>query len=671
MLISLVGLVLAIQAAKTVDLDVTGLRADYAVAALGKAAGVELRARAALQDSTVVLRLHGVTLEDAKARLAKALGATWLKDGEVDVLDRPGLTPQQKAQMRGRFRTAAVQTFLTKYPLVPSIDTPSIKELLRQARDATAGAEAMNRATETIEKNAPEYRMKVLACKAVGAEAIGQVPPGGREVFSINPTSKQRLLPAIVGRYVDDWIKEENVYADALKDDDRFRWRTYRISEGVTPKAADLRALYLIVESGINTITIWINCYTADGTSPFSAESSLSISVQNPEEHPGKAAKFAAEGQFKPSERAKFATNLARGWVLDQNYDRNVLLNSIPDFADEQRADTFLAPVAEALDTWAKAKDMNMVAVLPEYQIGEPSQTNGNWKAADCLSTWASAGRAKIENADGWITITPTDPLGERAIRRPRKPFFALIQQALKNYKLTLDDLAEAATQLDDGEFFDTCGTVDRMLGISSYTTNGLRDARALRLYGLLGKADRAKVLAGQQVVIPLGGSIYNELDRIVYHTRFRVTPPDYQHVAFGKEDSLDWISGSSWAGGQKSEPTSDYGGGLPGATKLTFQLIPITAVASKSSDPNGWPEPNYMFLNDFLRQNSGPQTASLDKNNLAAVVQMTRLGVKVDFGDGGWGSVNMVWPDDMRPPQYGTPSAIIAANPPAKGGGG
>lgn len=680
MLLSFVGSIVLAQAAKTVDLEIKGMRADYAVVALGKAAGVDLKARAALKDTTVALRLHGVALEEAKTRLAKALNATWVKDGATEYLDRPELTPQKRAEVRGRFAATSIRTFLRDFPLLQSIDAQTLKELdaalsgPRPRGDDEKGLKRFYELQQQFQMNNPEQRMMVALAKAVGPERIGQIPPGERVVYSLRPTNKQLPLPASMASIATDWMREEKVYLDYITSRpetpggiDNYNMYKYRYRDNKVPAASEMSDLWFTVESKRDSVTMWVSAFKTDGEGPFQSSTSMNIGYDRVVDDKEPDKPVEVDAKYKPSPRADFGHRVSQNWTTIK-LDRNKLLRDLPSFADESQGDALLAFEAEAFDGWAAAKGLNMVAVLPERPAGGYSSGDEGVDVSSVVTDVMSHHRARAEEKDGWLTVVPTDPLAERAVRAARQEFFFLIDRGLRNGKLTLDDMADVASRLDDGEYQRTFNNAARVLGRPAQSGGEMMDIRALRMYGLLDANNRKRVMAGEKVEINpfLSGGFARESERIVYRTIFRVTPPDYSYIEFGKEDDLGWMTGQTWAGGRKSEATFALGNGLPQATRVVFQLSPLVAVQTRRAEESDWDWQDVRLLDSFIRERVTMRSvaAQYEKENIAAIVPMTRLGVKFDFGDKSWGMVNMIWPDDYRLPSFGSPSSIIAAYP-------
>ncbi|MBS1708229.1 MAG: hypothetical protein JSS65_05845 [Armatimonadetes bacterium] len=670
---------IVVQTAKTVDLEIPSLRADYAVAALGKAAGLKMEGRPGLQDSTVALSLQGATVDEVMQRLAKGLGANWSRDGETLVLDRPALTAQARTQARGKFASAALKKFLDPYPLWPRLDAQMLKDLqaeMIKARAPGAPHDLQMRAAKLADefrKNDPEQRMLVRLAKSIGPSVIGSVPAGERKLFSLRPTAKQVPIPSSVADFANAWINEERLLFDYTKsipeDQDGYTYSTYRYrySDNKVPDTSEMSELWFIVENSRSTSTMWVDAFKADGSSPFSSHSSLTVGLNGENDMARQAKPIEVEGRFAPSARARFGHLVAQYWNVKAT-DRNVMKRDLPGFADETQGDTMLAFEGETLVAWAKAQKENLVAVLPERMAGGNALQRDDVDISSVVTDWSRGDRAKVEHKSGWMTVVPADPVGERSVRFPRREFFYLLDKGLQSGKLGLDDLADVATRLDDSDFAEVYNAVGKLLGIPTQNGSELTDVRALRLYGFLDKPERARVKAGEavEVVSSRSGPLLKEVDRVVFQTRFRVVPSDYPGITFGKEDDLGWMTGNTWAGGPRSEASHVFGSGLPVGTRLVFQKSSLTAVRSKMAEDRGWTDDRIQLVDNYLRERAmqRQQLAQYDKERVAAVVNLERLAVKVDFGDKSWGQVNMIWPDDLRPASFVTPSSVLAQFP-------
>jgi hypothetical protein len=242
----------------------------------------------------------------------------------------------------------------------------------------------------------------------------------------------------------------------------------------------------------------------------------------------------------------------------------------------------------------AKAKDLDVVANLSDsdmdmFSMGMEERGVTVGQAYNAIK---NEGNSSVTEADGWMTITPADPIVARERRQDRVALKAFITTVRQEGTASLDAIATFAVSSPKPDF--ESGLILYLFAFAPSTLQGLMgdtmDWDTLQLYASMLPTQKSSLRQGGRVPFgTLTTQARNILTRMSFSSRARIQPAaDLQ-----KATELPFFAGmigAMFGGSERSfteEPTEVMPNGLPpdGAVelKLTNEPIGTTEGASAS----------------------------------------------------------------------------------------
>ena len=505
--------------------------------ALSAQAGIELATSPQTAADVLVVVAKDVRLGDLLKRIAEAEAAEWKQEAAGYRLVRTEALAreQQRADVAERAKgyEAAVQRLLGAADTGPAFDDAAARRIAESARQAQ---DTIMRGEAGMRPSAKDPASRALARLLAGmpATTLASIPPNTRVVFANAPNRMQRLLGPNAGATLATFLKEQNVWAQALTSTPRETDPpgTRRIIYGgpdLSAKSIDrIGKALLIVHRYTDRPMLSVEFKVADSTGKIVARATETLSLAPPT--PAGGAPTSGGRALKLSDTAKeFATLMAGPEAAVQTSNRfmvrlrvggTAMAMSSPgsppapavgaDWTQRLSRPEANEPLdyvtGEVLRSVAADLDATLVASIPDGTLIETCRRmlKANLTAEQFLGFAQSNLALKVTRESGWIVIGAAFPSEVLYSRVDRLSLGQLLRTAVKNTYLRLDEMAAYALRQPDG--LPAASFDDRYLRLlapdagQDFDFNGADRRLMLRLYGTLNSAQRSTLSQGAGV---------------------------------------------------------------------------------------------------------------------------------------------------------------------------
>ncbi|HWA83424.1 MAG TPA: hypothetical protein VG820_08335, partial [Fimbriimonadaceae bacterium] len=455
---------------------------------------------------------------------------------------------------------------------------------------------------------------------AIGAGPLSNVQEGQRIVFSTSPNRMQSSLPSSVNAIIADYVVQHNKLAAAAKQDEPAKddqnpnmaafmelfGSRFKKPQPIT--AAPAKALVVASRRGMFMgFTLQLKLYDANGKTLASDSLPLSTDLPfDPQEIVNPKAAPASEGpeiELSPLAKELYTTGnsmsgiMSGGGGLSHAKLSDALMAQLKDPVEH---DPLSYVHSEALIAIANQRNEQLVADLPDSVTSFFSNlvAKGKLTAASFLKEIKGEDKTQVKEANGWLTVTPDNPIQSRKERLNRVALRTLIQAAQSQGYTSLDSLA-AYAQKNESPLESEASMMYIMLfapGAMQQGIMGLVNWDMLRLYGMMDVNQRQLLRQGRR--IPFG----------------QLTPEEQTELSkmlFGADTALSAESRQNGAPEKKRDPLTEmifnqierFGGG----NENDYRTEPTEIM------PNGLPTDGYVVLNYSTQPVAQPQTMSTD----------------------------------------------------------
>lgn len=579
-------------------------RASVLISELGKQTNVKMEAVGAAGNEVLIVNVKDVTLQDLMNRIASASSCEWqTANGVLRLVPNFSLQRNEEAAYRAK-RLASVRKVLKEM-------SDSLKPKPKPKVDPKATPKPGQTDEDMMDEAAvAEYgdpTSKALAKMALGldAVAIANLEPNERLVFSSSPTRMQRALPNNWQPVVAELIVEQNKLAESMKQaqtenpktDEEEKAMKWAEQMGFMNQFKPIERPPAKVLLCVSRQSLWggtavrLSLYDETGKAVYSGQTALAIpdgeamiDLSDFEmDIPGqpKKPKPQPPTDEKPIEFSQTTKEIEA--FLRPAMDET-MLNSQP---SEKLREILLHPdvydplsfaQSEGLQAIAQRKALNVVANLPDDAMGMfRASTKVASTASGYLKQLEDGKTTSVELKDGWCVVKPSEPFLARKNRTDRLALAALIQAADAKGVPALDDIASFALKNADPSNASVAMVYLALFApsVMNQGMGGLIDWNMIRLWGLLGDAQRQQLKSGGRIPFANFSPDQTALIRkMVYgaNAHLDVVRPDDKP----KEENafLDMISRFMPAGSKdyRDEPTEIMPDGLPYAGSLNLK---------------------------------------------------------------------------------------------------
>ncbi|MDR3690750.1 MAG: hypothetical protein P4L46_15340 [Fimbriimonas sp.] len=532
---------------------------------------VDLQATRSTENEVLVVSVKDVPLSELLERIAKVTSCEWKHDGSTFrlVVAKPVQRREETTDLVHRIQLirAAIQA---------------------RAKGPTAGADIERGKSTPPVPSVPESPEEAIVTKlllSVDPAVLADIAPGGRAVFSSNPTPTQHPFEAGVTGAIDDFIHVHNSSLANRKEDEEKQFSTLTAEQAAAirnlTKSQRMqigqvsKALLIATKLGLgvfNMTQLELRFYDAKGAVAYTASSMLSMpgddlmALVSAVQGKKPAATSAKQTPIEYSEDSQALMKATKG-LLTGNYS----LKLPPDFKKRLVAPDKFDPLSysasDEILSYAKAKGKPLVADIPDSASSGLAMYLPGEKTVESVEQDIAQGKTMVAVPDEKYTLLmPAQPAQERAERMDREALATILQKADSEGIPSLDDLAayaqHAADPMEGGlnqmylNLFVPGSTMQSMDGMSSWSM--------LRFYGRLSPAARASLIDGGK--LPIGNFDATEkgcLESMTYGAMHQLQVNDSQDKASSQPYWMKLIGGNTGSD-YRDEPTESVPSGLP-----------------------------------------------------------------------------------------------------------
>ncbi len=213
----MLALVLLVVAQAEIEVPATVAPLSRLLPELGQRANMRLVAGASVREDVVGIASPKRPVRELMDGIAEAVNATWTEKGGEWVLARTKDQESEDRKQEVEFRRKQIARTLSQGNLKEPF-TSLHAQSLAERRKAIYSGDQEFRQIQDLDRRSPVGRFGFRVLEAIGLEALADIPPNRTVVFSSRPTARQRrLLPNVASALFAEFVKEQQMYADAAK----------------------------------------------------------------------------------------------------------------------------------------------------------------------------------------------------------------------------------------------------------------------------------------------------------------------------------------------------------------------------------------------------------------------------------------------------------------------
>ncbi|MBV6459607.1 MAG: hypothetical protein HONBIEJF_02757 [Fimbriimonadaceae bacterium] len=562
------GRATAQDSSKAVTYRTPAVTLSKALEDLSAKTGMNLRPAANIADELILIRVKDAKASDVMKKVAEAIGAEWVMEGDVYRLARPSSLneAERRAELAEKIKKlqAAVDKHTADVRQTPNWTIEDAKKAQQSnkkrgdgefavaiAQDDGSGGPARTFSFGGPGEVSPASRAMARLVPLLNIADLASLEPGERIVYSTQPTRMQKSLPNKTFEIFQTLTKEQALW-DQLQESSRSSRSVPRPGGGPEPQTGPpakalviaskmgmgdaINLTMLVADANGNVITTQMSflgdIFFGSGesgqptkpqggpvkVSPESLElakmlssgggmmgQSVSISIQSDGEADNVAFVGPATG---PTKRAKLTPEWRSRVTSPNSWEP---LASIP-------SDLVLG--------YADATEANLVASIPDdalMKAARLAQTE-NLSSSAIESNLKGSWGLSVKSAEGFVVVRPNRPYTARRQKVDRAKLERMLKYLDRNGRISLDELAAYAYAHPVAPAFDSLDTaMIRLLDPATADQEFMRSMTGqrdmLRLWGAMSSAQRQSLLNGIPVPIT---NMNNEQQGIVARLTFQ-----------------------------------------------------------------------------------------------------------------------------------------------------
>lgn len=667
--------------ARTFSFESNAARLPVLLERLGSVSGATLVASAGLAREVVAVRFHNVTLAEAKARLAAALGANWIDEQGTFRL----IANEQAQQADWRAETkvlaegfaASIKRMAKETLEVDALGAEEARKMAQEARQMFSGGPGgrgggpggMMARFSAMAGRSPGGRAIARLLQTMNPADLAAIQPGSRVVFA-NPSNRSQMgLPASAWRAVETFLQEQKVFNETMRQaqGDEAPLPFMGVMSDVPGRAAKayliinrppigetLTIQFIVANQEGQTMGFGFGSLTAE-PAPVPAEEATAteeqpIAVSNfgktlanllgdtAAGAPGAISVTAVAPGGRGGGRAVNEFTMAEGAFALMNAARPKLAPDLLAFVlNPERNEPLATAPGDLYLGLAKARNRNLVAVLPDrlFIPANRRAAAGPIRPSDVTRLSRSDWRMDVREDADWIIARPMDPVGTRADRVDRAALGVMLRVLDERGELRLDDLAAyARTMPVVGSLNGLDMTYLRVVDPPTATReigrmfSGGRDM--LRLYATFSAAQKQSLASGRPLAI---GALTPDQRAIVGHMVFNsFDGPRVQSANRGGR------GGPGGMGGPRgmmmgfldpaTERTEVLSGGVPMQAEIRMEVSEEVSILASNAATKASQVFSPESLGRMLARNERPEFAAIAAN---VVFDEFRIGREIE----------------------------------------
>ncbi len=582
---------------------------------LSEKTGVKLSTTAQLSPFAIVIDVKDVSLKDLMDRLAEAVEAEWVTETTTLRLNRSSAYIRKREQEAYQKRLAAVKkdqadskAALAK---LPAFDRKSADSIVKEAeelqRQSTQNQEDPKRyeAADKLLKQTPRSRFAERIAVAMDPEFLASLKSDDRVVLSTIPNRMQRAMPSSVMPIIAQFIREQNIWADALsglpepnyEEEDENNWYSDRLlNDRKAIRGNPAKVLIILTAQSGASVSMEVRLLNNKGGMIAGANASVSLKPEMSDEDIKKYTEQAAKIQEDSAKeeplklsplaeelRKKLGFSFMREEGADPEADkplspelRNALLNP-------EKIDPLSLGGSEILLAIAQKKNLQLVAAPGDLLFllaAMPSDEKGI-KPAQLLAMMSTmpGDTNPVTLDDGWFVFRRGDFDGSLTQfgNTDRSLLGRITRKIAQEGRITLDTNCEIVLAQEENSYFSLLLFYGMIIqgnsGLDMFMGGNSRGNESMmRLHGLLTPIQKNELLQGGRISI---GSLSPKQREILYNMVYKenrfgwdmeMTAPSEAEIDAPEDEDPD----VEYA---PQEPTEEYPNGLPSEGYITLKL--------------------------------------------------------------------------------------------------
>lgn len=501
---------------KKLDYTTKAVPLSKALAELSEQAGAHLTVSPALANEIVVLRLKGVTTDEAMKKIAQTVGAEWIPENAGFELTRSDDLAAKLKEKALQAKAAAITKMIAQQLKQSGADTPftadDATKLASQYESAKNQQQAHQedwQAFQTIEKSMPDARAVWLLLAKIDPRVLGGMESGQRLVFSNLPNAMQLPIAADVSAIGAQLQADHNLLAAALKKLEKpgAPHEVYEVNPSNPMPAITRLVIAIHLQFLAQTYSVQVLGFDASNKPVFATNASLDVAA----DYGSMMADRARQARTAESEPDLPVTPITQLMLTFMKSSMGGGDRSQPATGDLRTA--FLNPdkddplsyvFSEAFIGMAERRNENLVAYADDsdFLLGMFAGMEGRLKPSLVLQAVSGLGAmipTTVSEEDGWMLVSPLDPIEAVETRAARPELGELLRGFDQNGYVTLESASKVATSVRTREF----PVLDMFLPMMidpSADMQTLGDVTLLKLYGSLDEGQMARLTSNQAI---------------------------------------------------------------------------------------------------------------------------------------------------------------------------
>lgn len=585
------GLALLLVPAK-IDFEVRATSVNEIVKQLAAKTGEKLEASGPITQQILLVKATQADPADLKAKIAEAAAATWITDGNRQILKRLPKTDQDifNDHVQSRLKSLSIELDKIKKQLETPFTAKNLALGLVQlgpepqpTEDRTVATKYYVRQKQLFEQGPMARLVKrlVLACRP---EDLARSGIYSRALFRSHPSKLQCAFDtAKYQAALQAYVKEQQAWIDAatgmdfgedkngrMVSDPRSQLRNEAVAQdfGLDVHRGDMAGLFMVNLVGSPM---------SNGSRNVLAQSDFAgpeRDFMNAAMNPTPPAKDDPLVELSPDSK-EFQQRITGAYLSRTAGPLTPRMREL--ILSPDRIDPLSLIVTDGFLAYGRKKQVNIVASLPDDSV--------NWvffasreqplRIGEFIRTLTASGLMQLREDSGWTVATPQDRYESELKFTPRRAIANLMKTVDTRGTVDIRDYAKYA--FDSGRISRT-GLGDTYLALddrSLLSALDRTDWQAMRLYGSLNQDQQKIVENGGN--LPLNG--FNAAQRAIVD---RMVYKDEIHSETMRTD------GSFMYGEEVVEPTERYADGVPATGVLAGRGKTTDIIAAYCKDPKG-----------------------------------------------------------------------------------
>ena len=566
---------------KKIDYTTVAIPLSRALDDISKQAGVQLLAQDDLVNEIIVLRLKGVTTDDAMKHIAAAIGGEWKQREQGYDLERDDELTAKLKQQGLQAKVVAVQQMIDKQIKLSGADKPldqagaaRLAAQLHQAESQQQIHPENYQAVRLAQEQMPDERATWWLLSRIDPKALADMESGERTVFSNKPTGMQVAIEGDLNDIGERWKQEHDLVADELKKlrkpDDNKSIAPFEKSETDLMPAEPARFV-VSVQKVFLSQSYQIRVIGLDGNNHAIALSDTNLDLMG--DFGNMMAERAKMARANPNESNIPVTPITKAMLEFMRTSmsgggqhplsaelRQAMLN--PD-----KTDPLAYLYSEAFLGVAAARNENLVAYPDDsgFLMGMFAGMEGNLKPSLVMEAVTGLGPmmpTDVTEQDGWLTLAPSDRIEALKSRADRQELGELLRSFDKNGYMTLADVGKLAQTVNTLEY----PVLDQFLPLMLDQQASLDNLGNLQMVKLYGSLDDGQLMRLKSNLSIRAAELRPE--QVAAMSQFAFTGDSFGRRTYNFGGGKDVFEAA-----EDAEPTETMPDGLPSDTTLSMDI--------------------------------------------------------------------------------------------------